>query len=375
MSELQKLISQQDCTVESFKKTCTEKGLTVKDWKERLLITYPNHRDSSNTGSNTERCIDYTDPFVRQCRGVILQKEPLQVVCYSMDKFYHADDFSAEELKQHFESVDTVEELLDGSLVKLYWFNDQWTVATNRCIEARKARWANYRSFYELFQDAVNATKASGTLDYEKLNKRRTYSFVLCHPENRIVANYPTPKIVHVATRDLDTLEEVSEDIGVERPLALKMDWETFQKRLRSNPYYMPGYLIRTLDGKRIVVECDKYIRVKELKGNSPDLIYRYLQLQRENEAQFKEFLTYFPEFTWIDSQLETLAREAHRTYIEFFVNRNKSRINRDLWELMSELHTLYLRTKEPTSLVKVRQHLKSYPLDKLARLMKMKTH
>ncbi len=66
---------------------------------------------------------------------------------------------------------------------------------------------------------------------------------------------------------------------------------------------------------------------------------------------------------------------EIRKKYIEFFVKRQKSRINRDLWELMSELHTLYLRTQEPTSLVKVRQHLKSYPLDKLTRLMKMKTN
>jgi hypothetical protein len=81
----------------------------------------------------------------------------------------------------------------------------------------------------------------------------------------------------------------------------------------------------------------------------------------------------YFPEFKWIESQMETLAREAHRSYLEFFVNHNKQQFtHRDLWELLSELHTLFLRTREPTSLMKVRQHLKSYPLDKLARLLKM---
>ena len=104
-------------------------------------------------------------------------------------------------------------------------------------------------------------------------------------------------------------------------------------------------------------------------------MVYRYLQLKRESESQFEQFNLYYPEYKWVDSQLETLAREAHSSYIEFFVNHIKSRINRDLWELMSELHTLYLRTKEPTSLEKVRQHLKSYPLDKLSRLLKMKSN
>lgn len=367
-SEIQKLISQPDCTVDSLKKICTEKGLIVKDWKERLLITYPKCDTNGNGTGGTQGTLDFNDPFVRECRGIILTKDPLEIVCYSMDKLYQSDEFSEEELEQFFDDANwVVEELLDGSLLKLYWYNDQWTIATNRCIEAKKARWANYRSFYDLFQES------KGELDLSRLNKRCSYSFVLCHPENRIVTNHQKAKIVHVATRDLETLEEINEDVGVEKPLQLKMDWDTLQERLQTNPFYIPGYVLKTKDNRRIVMKCENYKKVKKLKGNSQDLTYRYLQLQRENETQFKEFLSYFPEFVWIDTQLETLAREVHQTYMEFFVKREKSRVNRDLWELMRELHILYLRTHVPTSLAKVRQHLKSYPLDKLSRLINMK--
>lgn len=371
-SELQTFISQPDFTVDSLKKIAAEKGLQIKDWNDRLLITYPNRDHQSS------QRVNYNDSFVRQCRGVILTKEPLNIVCYAMDKLYRSSEFTDAQLQEYFNEADwVVDELIDGSLVKLYWFDSQWNIATNRCIEAKKARWTNYRSFYELFQEAA------GNLDYTKLDKRCTYSFVLCHPENRIVTNHQSPKIVLVSIRNLDTMSEVpltgatgvAPELGVSVPLSLKMDWETLQDRLQTNPYYMPGYVLHTQDGKRIIFEGVHYLKVKELKGNHQDLIFRYLQLQRENESsQFQDFITYFPEYKWIDSQLEMLAREAHKTYIDFFVKRLKSRINRDLWELMSELHTLFLRTQEPTSLPKVRQHLKSYPLDKLTRLMKMKT-
>lgn len=369
MTSIQSLILQQDFTYDLLKKIIAEKGLTLKEWNDRIIITYPN----VNRLVSSSTKVNYNDPFVRQCKGIILQKSPseFKIVCYSMDKLLQSTDLKEDELKMLFDEADwQVEELIDGSLVKVYWYNDQWNVATNRCVEAQKARYSNYRTFSDYFQDAATTTTTK-PLDYSKLNKHCTYSFVLCHPENRIITNHQVPKLVHVATRNLDTFEEVEEDIGIEKPLVMKMDWEMLQERLQTNPYYIPGYVLKTKDNRRIVFRGVNYNYVRELKGNGQNITHRYLQLQRENETKFQEFVNYFPECKWIDGQMENLAREAHTTYIDFFVKHEKSRINRDLWELMSELHTLYLKTTEPTSLVKVRQHLKSYPLDKLARLLK----
>jgi hypothetical protein len=370
---LQNLISQSNFSVEDLRQIVTQKGLIIKEWNNRILVTYPT--------TNVKQQVDFSDPFVNQCCGVILNNDiegKLSILCHSMNKLRDSSEFSNDQLKELFEQADEItEELYDGSLIKLYYYQDQWEVSTNRCIEARKARWANYRTFYELFQEAI---RAIGTkFDYATLNKRYCYSFVLCHPENRIVVNYTTPKLMHIATRNLDTLEEVSSDDpsytipGIEHPLQLKMDWDTFQERLVTNPYYIPGYVLKNGE-ERIIFESANYKVVKEMKGNAQDLVYRYLQLKRESEEEFEKFNMYFPEYKWIDSQLETLAREAHKSYMEYFVNHDKTRITqRDLWELMIELHTLYMRTLEPTSLIKVRQHLKSYPLEKLTRLIKMK--
>jgi hypothetical protein len=374
---LQKLISQTDFSLEDLKTIVTQKGLTIKEWNDRILITYNTYNNNPSQASQASQAsqqqVDLSDPIVNECCGIILDKsdnKKLTIVCHSMNKLKDSSELSTDELKTIFDQQDGItEELYDGSLIKLYYYQDQWAVSTKRCIEARKARWANYRTFFEMFQEAIGSN-----FDYDTLDKRNCYSFVLCHPENRIVVNYTTPEVMHISTRSLDTLEEIACDIpGIEHPLQLKMDWDTFQERLTTNPYYMPGYVLKSGD-QRIVFESVKYQAVKELKGNAQDLVYRYLQLKRENENEFDEFNNYFPEYKWVDSQLETLAREAHRSYMEYFVNHDKTRITqRDLWELMIELHTLYIRTQEPTSLVKVRQHLKSYPLDKLTRLIKMK--
>ena len=387
---LQTLLQTPGFSLDDLKRTVSQRGLVLKEWNDRVMVTYPNQSNrggaagaagtagTTSTGNTTSPTnqIDFSDPITKECRGIIIDKTSMKIVCYSMDKLESVGDCSDfgqnpqnKVLRELFEAADGItEELYDGSLIKLYWYDNQWTVATNRCIEARKARWTNYRTFADMFQDAASACN----LDYAKLNPRHVYSFVLCHPENRIVVNYTQPKLIHIATRDLDTLLETDVNIGIEKPLQLKMDWDTFQERLQSNPYYMPGYVLKTLAGTRILLKSANYQTVKQIRGHTRDLAQRYLELKRNDTQTFEQFNMYFPEFAWIETRLETVAREVHHCYLEYFINHNKQIFSqRDLWELLSELHTLYLRTKEPTSLTKVRQHLQSYPTDKLARLLR----
>ena len=60
-------------------------------------------------------------------------------------------------------------------LLKHYYNNelDRWSVATNRCIEAKKARWHSYRTFFDYFQEASRSPDS--LLDYERLDKNRVY--------------------------------------------------------------------------------------------------------------------------------------------------------------------------------------------------------
>lgn len=366
---------------DEFQKEIERRNLSLKEWNERVLVTYPNKMDENRDN------INFGDPLVRESKGIILSKDPLQVVCYGMNKFEDMTPQLEQQLRDNWDRV-TVESCIDGSLIKLYFYDGEWRISTNRCIEARKANWSSYRSFYEMVQEA------SSDLNYDCLNKNFVYSFILCHPANRIVTNYTVPSLVHVATRDLiNTLEyelpdprfeaQISlqgQDIGMPVPMRHTVEsYDKFQELLKDVDAVGVGFVLKYREQgensfHRVRFESPQYQHVKEVKGNHQDLVARYLWLQRNDPQMFAEFCTWYPEFGWIEHQLFTLARDAHTSYMEHFVNKNKQFIpNKDYWELLTELHTEYYRTKVPTTTQRVLAMLRSYPIDKLSRLLQMK--
>ena len=117
---------------EQFQKTLESKGLTVKEWNNRVLVTYPNQGDRDT--------VDFNDPVCRESKGVVLSKDPLKVICYAMNKFEDLTDELRNELSVSsvWDHV-SVENSIDGSLIKLYYYDGEWRFSTNRCIESRKA--------------------------------------------------------------------------------------------------------------------------------------------------------------------------------------------------------------------------------------------
>ena len=108
-----------------------------------------------------------------------------------------------------------VQEKIDGSIMKLYFWRGEWRWATNSTISAQNCRISSSnKTFYDLITSAVNYS----AIDYDKLNKQYTYIFELISPENRIVIEYPSTKLYHLGTRDNVTGEEYDIDIGVEKP-------------------------------------------------------------------------------------------------------------------------------------------------------------
>ena len=66
------------------------------------------------------------------------------------------------------------------------------------------------RSFLDMFLDAAS----EADLDYSTLNENYCYTFILCHPENKIINTIRSPCLYHIHTRDLTTLNEV--DVTIE---------------------------------------------------------------------------------------------------------------------------------------------------------------
>jgi hypothetical protein len=88
---------------------------------------------------------------------------------------------------------------LDGSLIKLFKFGEEWIVATNSTPVGSDF-------FVALFERAIGLPSA----DFDQVfDVDKTYIFELCTPENRVVVPYDTYRATLLMTRCRYSLEEL----------------------------------------------------------------------------------------------------------------------------------------------------------------------
>ena len=66
------------------------------------------------------------------------------------------------------------------------------------------------RTNQQLFTEAAK----NSALDYERLDPRCCYMFERVHPDFRVVLDYPEAKLFHLGTRNMETLQELEDEIG-----------------------------------------------------------------------------------------------------------------------------------------------------------------
>jgi hypothetical protein len=355
---------QQEHSFANVKSKLLEKQVIIKEHDNLALLTYPNVSQRADS-----HLPDMNNSLVRSCRGVIVQQAPLTVLSYTFSKPYSSSSFKNNDLSDF-----TIEELVDGSFIKLFYYDGTWNVSTHRCINSKMAMFNSYKSFYDMWMEA----KDKSGLNYDDLNTNYIYSFVLCHPENRIVSNYTTPYIVHIGTFDMKDNNEVDVTIpNIQKPKQFQFSsYDEIVTQLKQLGLDTRGYMIKSKklnsngEYDRFVFESDVYKKVKVVRGDNRSMIYRYIYLSRTDPVMFEDFKTYFPEFLWIDEHFEQLAQLIHWLYLSFYVNKTTRFINPKYWQLTNELHTLYLRTLQPTTIHTVRNHLNCYPIEELCLLL-----
>ena len=331
------------------------------------LITY--NRDNS----------DFSLPFMKHCRGTILEKGTNKIVCYTFDKGldFEFSDYNLNDkelkLKDNYNYLDwnncQIEESIDGTQIRLFYYDGKWCKATTRCSDAYRAYWYSDKSFGQLFDEAAEL----GRFNYESLDKNCCYSFVLCHPENRIVVKYEKPYLVHVVTRRLDTFEEVTDLHNVDSVLRPKVYtnfvsfWELLNYANSQSDCNIEGYMVHCknevngiVTHQRMKIITPAYLAVKELRGNGNNLFFRYLELRQA--GLLTNFNQYFPEYTDLFKTYETnilnIANEIRTQYINKFVYRSIKNVDWQYRPLIYKLHGEYLEKHEPTTIDKVLKYL-----------------
>ena len=220
----------------------------------------------------------------------------------------------------------TVEEFVDGVMINQFHDGTRWRLASHTQIDATTSFFGK-RPFAELF----NETFTSLGLTTDLLTPGVSYSWVLQHPEERIVVapayGIPTltlvstyPKVAaetlgpmlatfQVAKYDLATLEEVKNFVEAEG---------------RRRRHLFKGVVLKTADGERYKLTSNEYDAVRFLRGNQAKRSYTWLALW--SAGQLPTYLRFYPEEQCdadaVIAKFKEITQEAHTMYLKVYRQR-----------------------------------------------------
>jgi hypothetical protein len=275
--------------------------------------------------------------------------ENAQYVCFSPPHMERVEYNNS----SHFESGSEpiLQEYIDGTMINVFYdiASDppKWEIATRRVIGGRNSFTdlggvTPIKTFRELFDDCCIQTN----LNLNCLDKNKCYSFVMQHPDNRIIHKVYKPLLyligeyefehrsdlsVIVKSNDIYHTSVTKTFIGthVRFPRKFISDYHIILQELLLSTFETKG-VIDMKHGNNLSVKYrnPNYEKVQQIKGNQSKLLYHYLELCTSPQASSKisEFIRYFPEYktTFIEysRRVKTLINCIYTTYLDCYINR-----------------------------------------------------
>ena len=327
------------------------KSILVKKWDHLFVLKYVK---SKLTTEN----IDSLGLF----RSIVVNKNG-EIVSFAPPKSIDYDVFSqSNEYNNCY-----IQHFPEGTMINVFFdkYIDDWQITTRSSIGAK----CNFNmdsniTYRYMFLDAMNHRG----LEFEDLDKTCCYSFVLQHPQNRIVVPISEPTLILTNKYKIDNNQIFNNNSFNKMPKFSTLimhnindksfkdsvnytgdNWRQLSDHFFSDnlPYQFQGVMIWNTKGQRTKIRNSNYEKVKHLKGNSPKLQYHYYYL-RQNGA-VGDFLKYYPEykgeFSDFRRELHKYTSQLYQNYIKCFIRKEKPLVEfpYQYKTHMFKIHELYL--------------------------------
>lgn len=301
------------------------------------------------------------------CRSVIINNNN-KVIGFAPPKSIPCQDF----IQKYSENTIGIkaEEFIEGTMINVFWddsigLTGGWEIATRNTVGATSSfyKGPKAKTFRQMFLEAAKETNVL----LENLEKEICYSFVLQHPENRIVVPFKKPELFLVAAYNIHNNENkiYVVDIDLEniqdkfKALNFSVQFPkiyTFQKYAdliekyasMNTSYDIVGVILyNKITGERSKIRNPVYEQVRNLRGNQPKLQYQYLCLRKEGKVS--DFLKYYPEnkryFSEFRDQIHLFTETLFSNYISCYIKKEKplSEFTTQYKTHMFNLHQRYL--------------------------------
>lgn len=237
-------------------------------------------------------------PEVQECRGLVLEKDTWKVLSCAFFKFFNSEESNAAKIDWNTAHV---LEKLDGTLISLYFYNNNWCVATTGTAlgegEVNNKFGTTFNDLF--FETVIEKYHFNECL----LNKDIVYVFELTTPYNIVVKPHGESSATLLTARNRTTLEEysfddltmIAESLGIPRVKSYDLnakDVGTLLRTFNDMVWHDEGYVVVDANFNRVKIKNPAYVAVHGLKNKSAE--HNIMEIIVTNEIE--EFAAVFPE-------------------------------------------------------------------------------
>jgi len=200
--------------------------------------------------------------ITKTARGIIFNKTTGQVVARPFTKFFNLNEVEETQEKNLPGAPYEIYDKLDGSLGVIYFYKEEWCVATAG-------------SFYS--EQAIYAKELLKKYNMMFMHSAWTLLVEIVYPENKIVCNYNGKRdLIILAAIETATGKEASYCVLQELAKSLDMPL-VYQHEInlamaietkKTLPKDIEGYVIRFHNGLRLKIKGDEYLRLHRIISN-----------------------------------------------------------------------------------------------------------
>jgi len=256
----------------------------LNDYYERGLITKQSHPNLPLTIWNYTEKVQYENLWndvTLKCRGLITDNITGKSIVEPFKKFFNHEELVADRIPDS--KIPSkgdyvyVQEKMDGSLGILFWYGDQWIMATRGSFTSDQAI------------KGLEIVKNNYFLDV--FLREYAYLVEIIYPENRIVVNYRKEKVTFLSvvlnrkhegwkpTDDSElhwtTANCIFKCIGIKKKDIVKTEQhfnfsdELYQSLKSKNEKNKEGYVLRYQPGNfRMKIKFEDYVRLHKIMTN-----------------------------------------------------------------------------------------------------------
>lgn len=295
---------------------------------------------------------DLSKPHVRAFRSVVwdtLENRPVSVTPFKSED---GESLPETESTAGF----AVERFVDGVMIGAFFdrYADHWRIHTRSSLDANTRYYSQDKTFRQMFFQAA----PPDTWLY--LNKELSYTWMLQHPENRIVVpvSRPTVTLIQAVLVQSDCAVTINSNVPTHLKVQAEFStWTDVRARLSDwNTQFKhgaQGLVVKELaTGKRWKVRTAEYNRVRQLRGNTARRDYLWLTMWRA--GNLRDYLALFPEERGPSNNLierfKRVTSDVFHFYTDVFKARTlqKTAIPPKYRPFVYGLHSLFMETLKP---------------------------